>query len=257
MDVESPHSRVDGEELAEPPEPLEGDREQGRRRRAHHSEAPAAHRDQPPHRPEHLEVDRAVMTPRGSQREREERRADGHEDDQARDRPVRDLRRHQHVRDQEHDRDEVEDAVREHRPDERRPGTSPPRQLPRQHRHARQLADPAGQYSVREQPDRERGEDEREPRPRRRHRLPDHGLPRERADEHGEQVEPDRASDPLPADDRERVSDRLPARPAPDEERDHRSAKRQDEQRTRPRPLRRAELQGATTPAGARPATSS
>src|SRR5207248_221818 len=127
----------------------------------------------------------------------------------------------------EHDRDEVEDAVREHRPDERRPGTSPPRQLPRQHRHARQLADPAGQYSVREQPDRERGEDEREPRPRRRHRLPDHGLPRERADEHGEQVEPDRASDPLPADDRERVSDRLPARPAPDEERDHRSATRQ------------------------------
>ena len=36
------------------------------------------------------------------------------------------------------------------------------RQTPAQHGDARELADPAGQHGVREQPDRERREDERE-----------------------------------------------------------------------------------------------
>ena len=75
----------------------------------------------------------------------------------------------------------------------------PAGQPPAEHSDARELADAARQDGVREQPDRERGEDEREPRVRRRDRLLDRRVPGERAREHREQVEPDRRGDPLPS----------------------------------------------------------
>ena len=84
---------------------------------------------------------------------------------QARDRPVRDLRREQRRRAISADRrHEVEEPVGEDGPDERRPDAARAplqAQLAGQHRHARELADPARQHGVREEADRERGEDER------------------------------------------------------------------------------------------------
>src|SRR5207244_13163864 len=62
-----------------------------------------------------------------------------------RSRPRRDLGGPDDVEDQDQDGDEVEDAMREDGSDERRPEAAPARQLPRQHGHACQLADPARQ----------------------------------------------------------------------------------------------------------------
>jgi hypothetical protein len=254
MDGEGPHRRVDGQELAQPARALEGDRGHSRERRAHHAEPLARHRHEAADGPE---VDRhcAFGVTRERERKPEEQRADAHEGDQARRRPARDLRREDDVDDQEEDRHEVEDPVREDGADERRPRASTG-ELAVQDRDARELADPAREHGVREEPDRERREDEQETGHRRGEGLADHRPPRERAREHGYEVEADRDQHPLPADDRERVADRAPARPPPPEQRADARGDGQHEQRAHPGALGRAQLH-AVTAAGVRPVTSS
>ena len=135
---------------------------------------------------------------------------------------MRDLRGQQHVDDQSDRRHQVEEAVREHGPDERGPrsvGAPLQPELPRQHRDPRELADPARKHRIGEQADREGREHEREARVRRWHRLRDHRPPGVRPHEHRDEVETDREDDPFPAHGVERVPDRPPVRPAPPEER--------------------------------------
>jgi hypothetical protein len=182
-----------------------------------HAQPVPGHRHQPLHRAQ-LVHDGLVLAPRAGECEREEADPDGTHDHQARNRPVRNARGGDHVQDQADHRNEIEEPVREHGPDERRP--RPVRaalqpQLPRQHRHTRELADPSRQHRVREQAHRERREDELEARMRRRDRLLDHRVPGERAYEDGEQVEPDRNHDPVPLHRVEGVPDGAPIGPAP------------------------------------------
>ena len=90
--------------------------------------------------------------------DREEREPDEAEDDEARDRPVRDLRRQQDVGDEQRDREEVEQAVREDGPEERRARAPAVRQVAAQDGDTRELAGAGRQHRVPEQPDAERGE---------------------------------------------------------------------------------------------------
>ena len=118
----------------------------------------ARHRDDAAHA-RRARRDRRVVRARADEREREEADADADDDDQARDRPARDLRRD----------DDVED-------EQQRPGRGRRRGARRrcrrasptgpsaaaacaEHGDARELADPSRQHRVREQADRERGED--------------------------------------------------------------------------------------------------
>ena len=73
---------------------------------------------------------------------------------------------------------------------------------------------------------------------RRRHRLPDHGSPRERTRDDRDEVEPDRERHPLPAHLRERIADRGEAGTAPPEEEAddaHRRQRADDPQHSRMR----------------------
>ena len=88
-----------------------------RQRRAQHRQALPRHREEPPQRP--LRIERTVMPPRRHDRDGEERAADDRDDEQARHRPVRDLRRSDHVQDQQQGGEEIEQAVSEDRADER------------------------------------------------------------------------------------------------------------------------------------------
>ncbi len=116
--------------------------------------------------------------------------------------------------------------MREDGADEDRPPAGALRQLPRQHGNPRELADPAGEHRVREEADAEPREDVPETRVRRRHRLVDHGLPRECTNDDGEQVEADRRQDELPAHELERVRDGAPRGPVlPEQEDDARGGR--------------------------------
>ena len=144
-------------------------------------------------------------------------------------------------------RDEVEDAVREDRAEQRRPAPSRARH-PAASSTATRASSPmrAGQHGVREQADAERGEDERGTAAcGGGSACVDHRLPGERARDDREQVEPDRGDDPLPLDGRERVGDDAP-RPA----RATRAARRRRERRER-RAHRRATAGGDLTRATA------
>jgi len=116
--------------------------------------------------------------------------ADAGDDDHARDRPVRDLRRQQDVADQDQRRDHVEDAVWCEDGCRAASGVAPsaPGIFRVSNAHARELADPSGQHRLREQPDPEGGEGAREPRRVIRERPRGDGLPGERARDGGEQV---------------------------------------------------------------------
>jgi len=94
-----------------------------------------------------------VLPARREEREDEQRHAQADHEDQGGARRAWDARRDDDVEDQQEHRHDVEDAVREHRADERRPGPLPPGHLPRQHGDPCQLADPARQQGVREQAD--------------------------------------------------------------------------------------------------------
>ena len=101
------------------------------------------------------------MAPRAGKREREEPEADGDEDHQARQGPVRDLRGGEDVPDQQQHREEVEDAMGEDRADERRPrvGAAPLLLVAGEDRDPRELADAAREHRVCEEADAEGGED--------------------------------------------------------------------------------------------------
>ncbi len=126
----------------------------------------------------------------------------------------------QHPGDQSDRREEVEHAMGEHRADEGRRRAPSAWEPPPQDGDSGELADAARQDRVREQPDGEGGEDEREARVRRLDRLLDGRVPRERAREDGEKVEADRRGDPFPGHRGERVVHDPPVRAAPDDQRD-------------------------------------
>ena len=67
-------------------------------------------------------------------------------------------------------------------------------------------------------------------RVRRRHRLFDHRVPRERSRNGREQVERDRRERPGPADVNERVFERFEVRPAPAEQDEQRKPGRKEQQ---------------------------
>ena len=236
VDVEGPHRRPDREQLAEPAHALEQRRAHRRHRLVQHPEPVAGHRHEPAH-PSRLVQHGAVTTASAREREREERERDDDRDHEAGQRPVRDLGRQQHVDDQQHHREEVEDAVREDRPHERRPRIAAPlsRLVASEHRDPRELPDAARQDGVREQADAECGEDRAEARPRRRHRLLDHPVPRARPREDGQEVEQDRHDHPIPGDEAEGVGDEVPVRPAPHEERDGRRERQENDREPGPR----------------------
>jgi hypothetical protein len=123
-----------------------------------------------------------------------------------------------------------------------------------QHRDARELADAAGERGVTQQPDREGGEDTVVRRIGRIERLHDRQLPRQRAREHGDEVEAEREHDPRPVDEVESVVDDVPVRsPPPEQEADER---KQHEHAGRLHPAAGQELHAATS-AGVTPATDS
>ena len=117
-----------------------------------------------------------------------------HDAIEARDRPVRDLRGEQHPHDEHDDGEEVEHAVREDRPDERRPG--PPRPGSRRASTATRASSPTrpGSTTFANRPDRERREHERNRGCGGGDRLLDRRVPGERAHDDREQVERDRGA---------------------------------------------------------------
>jgi hypothetical protein len=230
VDVEGPHRRVDREELAQPTEALEERCDRRRPRRVQDAEPVLDHGHDAPDRPQLLEH-RLVVPPGAGDGERQQPEPDHADDDQTRDRPVRDLRGQEHVKDQADGRDQVEEPVREDRSDERGPDpahATMETQLPREDGDSRELADPSREHRVREQPHRERRENCRVARVRRWDRLLDDRVPRERANEHRDEVERDRDDDPFPFDRVEGVPDRAPVGPAPPEERSNADRGRDD-----------------------------
>ena len=109
----------------------------------------------------------------------EEREPDEADDNDPGDRPVRDLRRREDICDEQRDREEVEQTVREDGAEERRarPGL-PVRQVLAQYRDTRELAGAGGQHGVPEEADAERGEHLSERRQRLGEGLPDREVPR-------------------------------------------------------------------------------
>ena len=124
MDVERAHRRVDGEELAHPTENLEETGQRRRGRKPHHPEAVTRELHDLPHRTETLIHPRHVMVPRAYHRDREKRDSQDHDGDEARYGPAGNGCRQGDVQDEPDHGDEVEDAMREHRPQQARPRTS-------------------------------------------------------------------------------------------------------------------------------------
>ena len=175
------------------------------------------------------------MAPRACKCEREEPETDGDEDQQARQGPVRDFRRGEHVPDQQEHREKVEDPMCEDGADERRPRVAAPLLVAGEDRDPRQLPDTARQHRVCEETNSEGGEDLPKARSRRRHRLLDHALPGGGSRHDGDEIEGNCDHHPFPGDEPESVGDEVPFRAAPDEEHDHRSERRQDQHEPSPR----------------------
>ena len=131
-----------------------------------------------------------MIAPRSDDGNREEDDRDDDDDDEARHGPVRDVRREEHVDEQERHGDEIEHAVGENGAEETRP-RSLLRHAPVEHRDPGQLADSTGKDRVREQADGERREDEQKARIRLFECLDDHRAPRKGAHENREQIEAD------------------------------------------------------------------
>ena len=224
----------DGEELERPADGLEDDRVDRRSRRAEHGEALPGHREQSPRRS--LAVGRRTIgAPGREDGDRQEAQPDEPDDHDPGDRPVRQLRRRHHVGDEQRDREEVEEPVREHRPEERRARSLAVRQMAPQHGDAGELAGAGGQHRVCEQPDAEGREDLAELRQRLRHRLPDCHVPGPGSGQDGEKVEQDPDDHPAPADEVERVVDGVPVGPAPPDREDREDERRKHEETARPR----------------------
>ena len=152
-EIEGSHHRPDREELERPADELEEDRRGGRQRRAEHGESLPRHRHEPSHRPRVVQGGESLVAMvRGEHRDGEERDADEPEEHEARDRPVGDLRGQQDVDDEEGDRGQVEQPVREDGPDEPRARAfTVLGHVPAQHRDAREFPGPRRQHGVSEQ----------------------------------------------------------------------------------------------------------
>ena len=160
---------------------------------------------------------------------------DADDDRRARHRPLRDLRGREHVE------DEQRSPRRRRRADGRRRCRRPPPRRPaaltcrRDDRDAGELADPAREHGVPEEPDAERREDVRT-RAGAADRLLDHDAPRVRADDHREEVDHDGRDDPLPLDGAERLADGGQSGPRQQSSATTRDGDEDDDQRpTRPR----------------------
>ena len=92
VDVEGAHRHIDGEQLQDPARGLQEDRPCSRKRRAEHREALAGHHEKSPQRPRAFETGPPASPLRTRDGEGEEQDTDHQHDDQARHRPVRDLR---------------------------------------------------------------------------------------------------------------------------------------------------------------------
>ena len=119
------------------------------------------------------------------------------------------------TRDEERDREEVEQPMGEDRAEQGRARAAPEREVPAQHGDARELAGARRQHRVPEQPDPEGGEDLTEARVRLGQRLVDRQPPRERAREDRGEVEQDGDDHPAPRHEVERVVDAVPVGATP------------------------------------------
>src|SRR3954449_514920 len=163
-----------------------------------------------------------VLPTRADERKDEQPDAEADDEQQGRACRPRNARGGDHVEDQQKHGHDVENAVCENRPDERRPRPFATRHLPSQHGNPRQLADPTRQQRIREQADREGREDERHARPRRLHRRVDHERPGEGAGDHRQQVQQNRDDDPVPLHRAECAAERREAVAPPPEQTDER-----------------------------------
>ncbi len=229
MDVERPHRDVDGEQLQRPAEALEQDRRGGVDGRTQYRQPLACHREQPLEGL--LPLERGpVAAPRADDTEREEDDPEHADAGEARPRPGRDLGGFEDVEDQQQGRDDVEQPVREDGADEGRGRARAVGKAPAQHRDAGELADPAGQRRVAEEPHRERREHVVERRVWRLECLVDRQAPGERPHQHRDEVQAEREDDPCPVDEVEGVVDDVPVRTAPPEQRSHRREQEQRDQ---------------------------
>ena len=226
--------RPDREELQHPSDGLQEDRRDGGRRRAEHREPLPGHREQPHHRTLAVGGRRPVGATGADDRDGEERKADEPEDHEPGDGPVRHLCRRHDVGDEQGDREQVEQPVGEHRPEQRRARPGPAGQVSPEYGDAGQLARTGREDGVSEEADAERREHLHEPRQRRWERLVDRDVPGKRTGEHREEVEDDAHDDPAPPDEVERVVDGVPLRPAPPEGEERRDERGQDEEPARP-----------------------
>ena len=179
-------------------------------RRAHHAETLPRHRRRCAARRRAPSSTSASCGRRAlDEREREERRADADEDEQARDRPGRDLR----------GADDVEDRgaapARGRRRDartrcRRASPTAPRRRGSLRVSTATRASSPIrpGSTAFAKRPTENAEKTSRLPGCGSAHRLVDHRAPRERAHDDRREVERDRDDDPLPSHRRERVADR-------------------------------------------------
>ena len=128
--------------------------------------------------------------------------------------PRRHLREQQHPDDQRQRRQDLEQTVGEHAAEQCRPEAVAPRQPPRDHADAGNLADSARQDAVGEDADEEGGEDVERPWMRRGDGLDEDRAPGKRPGDRRAEVERDRGERPAPAHRRERVADCAPVRAA-------------------------------------------
>src|SRR5439155_327246 len=188
VDSERPHRRPDREELARPAEQLEEASERSRPRLPHDAETVACEPDDFSQRAEAAEVG-DMMLSRAEYCDRKQRDARNDDGDQARDRPVGNVRGRNDEDDQRDRGDEIEHAVGEHRPEQRRPGTPllgppPARRSPRaaaRRRPTNTARSQAGELPPRVAAAAPRPRAERRPRPRAQTRPPPETRPRPRA----------------------------------------------------------------------------
>ena len=119
VDAERLHRRVDGEQLHQPAEALEQDRACERHRRLQHRQPLPAHADEILDRADAL-AQRPVVAARPEPRDGEEGESDERRDSEGDDRPVGNLGRQQDPDHEDRGRNEVEEAMDEHRSYERR-----------------------------------------------------------------------------------------------------------------------------------------
>ena len=213
LDLECPHRGPHGEELERPAESLEAERNRRGERRAHDPESLTGHQDDASYRAEMSDRPCAPRASRARHRDREERRPQHHDRAETRDRPagIRAVPSTKRISSTTAMRSKTRCATTE--------PTSVPQASPRGC-ETRRVSTPTRASSptrpgsrVREEPDREGGEDRAEARVRRRHRVVDDRSPSERADDDRDEVERDRSDHPFPDDEGEGVGDEIRRRP--------------------------------------------